>query len=108
MRTRPSNAFCKTMSCPSGHELLAYHLTKLPDNERPAIEAHLDQCEFCGAELQLLETFPQADLCCCDETADLPAPLRRLAEAIMGGGDPALRALLENGLESEAAVTGKR
>jgi hypothetical protein len=96
------------MACPSGHELLAYHLTKLPDTQRPGIETHLDQCEFCGAELQLLESFPQADLCCCDETAALPAPLRRLAEAIMGGGDPTLRTLFEGSHEIEAAGSGKR
>jgi hypothetical protein len=89
------------MACPSGHELLDYHLTKLTKARRPAVEHHLDKCEFCCAELQLLESFPQDDICYCDESADLPAPLRRLAEALIHGGAPTLRAAFGEAMENE-------
>lgn len=101
MRTRPDNSFCKTLTCPSDHDLLEFHLSALPTNQIRIIKEHLDHCEFCSAEMQLLESFPQADLCCCDETADLPAPLRRLAEALIGRGEPSLRALYEIAPERE-------
>lgn len=95
MITRPANSFRKTLACPSDHDLLAFHLANLPQEQVTMVSDHLRQCDFCAAELQLLESFPQADLCCCDESATLPAPLRRLAEALIGRGEPSLRALYE-------------
>jgi hypothetical protein len=101
MLTRPVNSFRKTLACPSDHDLLEFHLTDLPINQMRIVKEHLGQCEFCSAEMHLLESFPQADLCCCDETAVLPAALRRLAEALMGRGAPSLRALYEIAPERE-------
>ena len=108
MKTRSANTFCKTMACPSGQDLLSFHLTSLPAERRETVARHLDQCDFCGAEFQLLENFPQGDLSGCDKPAELPAPLRRLAEALFHGDGASIRTLFDSSPDSEAVSSTER
>ena len=73
--------FCKTARCPSSQVLLAYRQRAGSITERVVIEKHLRECEFCNAELQLLERHryyierPAI--------AEMPSHLRRLAERLL-------------------------
>ncbi|MEO6394125.1 MAG: hypothetical protein ABIP75_19885 [Pyrinomonadaceae bacterium] len=96
------------MACPSGQELLAFHLASLTSERRETVSRHLDQCDFCGAELQLLENFPQGDLSGCDKPGDLPAPLRRLAEALFHGDGATIRALFDSSPDSKTVASTER
>jgi hypothetical protein len=74
-------AFRKKVSCPSSQTLLVFQRSHLGYEERACIETHLTTCDFCNAELQLL-TFHHSD----PEVyafAEMPAPLRRLAEGLL-------------------------
>ena len=77
----PLDIFAKSASCPCANELLAFLQLRLQPRQTELIEAHLNQCDFCRAELHLLERFP-----CEPEAvavAELPASLRVLAESIL-------------------------
>lgn len=76
--------FCKTARCPTSQVLLAYRQSFMNPNDRLCVEQHLASCDFCSAEVyflgrHLLEpeeyTF-----------AEMPRPLRRLAEDLLKGG----------------------
>jgi hypothetical protein len=74
--------FRKQTSCPSSEMLLCYRTKDLPAEQRAWVTLHLDACEFCGAELQLLmEHRPIEEEC---PVAEMPLNLRHLAEAILG------------------------
>jgi hypothetical protein len=47
------------------------------------IAAHLDACEFCGAEMQLLSRFPPPTNALPFVAYSMPHSLRRLAEDIL-------------------------
>jgi hypothetical protein len=74
-------AFRKRVSCPSSQTLLAFRRSHLSCEDRTRIESHLAICDFCNAELQLL-TFHHSDH---EEYAfaEMPTPLRRLAEGLL-------------------------
>lgn len=63
--------------------LLDYRKSQVTPTEKAWVGAHLDYCEFCNAELPLLDRCP-AEL---EETAfsEIPRELRRLAEELMRG-----------------------
>lgn len=64
--------------------LLTYRRFGLESELDARVAAHLDICEFCCAELQLLTECPQAE----EEFAKpvtIPLPLRRLAEELLAG-----------------------
>jgi len=73
--------FCKTTRCPSSETLLRYRGRRLPIEGRATVEIHLEQCEFCSAELQLLKRHRNE----LDEyrAVEMPAQLRRLAEDLL-------------------------
>jgi len=53
-RSFPAQHFAKRSHCPSAENLLRSRRERLPGGERAAIEIHLNACDFCSAELQLL------------------------------------------------------
>lgn len=81
---RPSsseNKFCKTARCPSSQSLLRYHRHRLAIADRAEIDIHLQGCDFCNAELQLLmrhrsnaEEYRQVEM---------PGQLRKFAEDLL-------------------------
>ncbi|MDQ3818994.1 MAG: hypothetical protein M3362_15140, partial [Acidobacteriota bacterium] len=46
--------FCKRATCPSSQTLLAYTTQELAREQMVNVEEHLDACDFCCAEFQLL------------------------------------------------------
>ena len=58
MRSLSTATFRKQRSCPSSRALLGYHDATLARRAERLVAEHLDSCDFCGAELQLLSKFP--------------------------------------------------
>ncbi|MEJ7617085.1 MAG: hypothetical protein WKF30_09035 [Pyrinomonadaceae bacterium] len=50
--------FCKLISCPPSETLFAYRSGQASQAMRERLSSHLAECEFCGAELQLLDSCP--------------------------------------------------
>ena len=74
--------FCKRATCPSSEILLSYRTCGLTAERMVWVAAHLDECDFCGAELQLLtEHAPAPEEECA--LADMPPHLRWLAESLL-------------------------
>jgi hypothetical protein len=73
--------FRKRVSCPSSQALLAFQRSDLGYEDDSRIETHLEFCDFCNAELQLLTVHH----CEPEEYtfAEMPAPLRCLAEGLL-------------------------
>ena len=86
--------FCKTPLCPTSQALLAYCLD-LATKDHVSIETHLTSCDFCGAELQLLNRY------CGDAEEylfeEMPSPLRRLAEDLLKNSAGTIRGFAEFG-----------
>lgn len=82
MRTTSVTVFCKQAACPSAETLLSFQAQEFGCEEAEWITEHLCQCEFCGAELQLLSEHKAEE----EEyrATEIPAPLRSLAEALLG------------------------
>jgi hypothetical protein len=77
--------FRKTNVCPSSKTLLYFRTEKLSTEVTTLVEYHLNQCEFCRAELMLLAHHrrPAKN----DERApEIPMNLRILAESILCHG----------------------
>lgn len=77
----PLNIFAKSATCPSAEGLLAFSKSVIAPAQTQLVAAHLDECDFCRAELQLLESFP-----CKPEAvavAEMPPSVRLLAESIL-------------------------
>lgn len=75
-------AFRKQITCPPAEMLLAHRTGKLAPPASMTIHAHLIDCEFCGAEAQLLKRCPSgvaAEECAATE---IPPHLRLLFEQI--------------------------
>ncbi len=79
-------AFRKRVSCPSSQTLLTFRRSHFSYEDSARIESHLAICDFCNAELQLL-TLHHSDP---EEYAfaEMPTPLRRLAEGLLGTSVP--------------------
>ena len=77
----PVNIFCKSAHCPTSETLLDFLRSGVSRREKAFVEEHLAFCEFCSAELQLLERYRYG----AKETvvAEMPAHLRRLAEELL-------------------------
>jgi hypothetical protein len=73
--------FCKTERCPTSQALLAYDRWYLTTNDHASIQSHLASCDFCNAELQLLNRYPEDT----EEYSfvEMPSQLRRLAEDLL-------------------------
>ncbi len=76
--------FCKSEDCPTSEDLLAFQIGDTPLGEGAGIRKHLVVCEFCSAEVEFYESYPQADDREESIAADaMPRPLYELAEALL-------------------------
>src|SRR5258708_31423464 len=73
--------FNKTVGCPSSQDLLDYDQAGLGSAHSQRIGAHLADCDFCNAELQLLNRYQNTQ----DEYSfvEMPLQLRGLAERLL-------------------------
>ena len=77
--------FRKREDCPASQRLLAYQMGDIEGKDSRTIGKHLMVCEFCSAEVEFYERFPQA----ADEpeetleSVSMPKPLYDLAEALL-------------------------
>ncbi|MDM7923308.1 MAG: hypothetical protein QUS14_13500 [Pyrinomonadaceae bacterium] len=78
-------SFCKNEDCPPSQDLLAFLDGGISLNDGVGIRRHLSVCEFCSAELDFYERYPQADEPLEIESPKMPEPLLELAEALMPG-----------------------
>ena len=76
-----ASLFRKSVGCPTSQALLAYRRSLMTSDELVYIESHLESCDFCSAELQLLTRYRSE----AEEYsfAEMPAQLRRLAEDLL-------------------------
>ena len=80
-RSRAQLTFCKTVGCPASSTLLSYRSEKLSAEIAALVRSHLNECEFCNAELPLLAHHKSAGRA--PRTPEMPASLRILAESIL-------------------------
>ena len=77
--------FRKREDCPTSLRLVAYQAGDVEREEGRTIGKHLAACEFCSAEVEFYERYPQS----ADEPEETPAqvsmpkPLYDLAEALL-------------------------
>ena len=82
MRTSNTTfAFRKTAACPASATLLSYRCDNLPAEIAEQVKGHLEECDFCNAELPLLAHHTPAGAV--PTTPEIPMDLRILAEAIL-------------------------
>lgn len=93
-------AFCKRATCPSSETLLSYRTCGLEAERMIWVASHLDECDFCGAEMQLLSEHAPAEIEECARTA-MPPHLRWLAESLLSATTHNLEALTETICEKE-------
>lgn len=76
--------FCKNEDCPTSEDLLAFQTGDMPVAEGITIRRHLAACEFCTAEVEFYETYPESGSADEQPEADsMPTPLFELAEALL-------------------------
>jgi hypothetical protein len=76
--------FIKQPGCPASAALRAYGANTVSFLARAGIAAHLDACEFCGAELSLLtQLAPSAEPRAEIELPPLPLALRLFAQSAL-------------------------
>jgi hypothetical protein len=75
-----AKAFTKTRVCPSSDDISS---RRLPPGKSDQIARHIAGCDFCAAEQSLLSAYSQTTGEY--ESAEMPAHLRRLAEALLMG-----------------------
>lgn len=73
--------FCKSLNCPSSHQLLAYQVGDVSRSLFEEINRHTESCEFCEAEIEFYEHYPQSVETV--QTEKIPSPLFELAEALL-------------------------
>jgi anti-sigma factor RsiW len=77
-------AFRKHKTCPTTDVLVLYSGSELTRGRRERVERHLGNCDFCGAEMQLLSKhYAHGDATACPAPREIPQHLRRLAEELM-------------------------
>lgn len=79
--------FTKQATCPSSKRLLEYRLTCLAPEMSKLVEWHLDQCDFCWAEMNMLVhhvALSKQE----GRPPSMPVNLRVLAEALLLGRKP--------------------
>jgi hypothetical protein len=96
-----ATAFCKKATCPSSETLLTYRTSSLAVEQTLRVEAHLDECDFCGAEFQLLAEHVPTDEE--EECAfvDIPSNLRCLAQSLLTANWLHIESLGETAFEKE-------
>ena len=73
--------FKKTAACPASATLLSFRCNNLPADAATTVREHLDECDFCSAELPLLAHHQPVTGS--QRTPDIPMDLRILAESIL-------------------------
>lgn len=81
MSSLAGSEFEKGRQCPSSEVLLSYRQPDLTRGQTSQVASHLDRCEFCSAELQLLSKYPSTRES--HESPPMPENLRALAEALL-------------------------
>lgn len=84
MKAYRTTIFCKKLTCPSSQTLLSYGAASLATELKTKVTTHLADCDFCGAELQLLTRHAPLATERYEQTK-MPAPLRYLAESLLFG-----------------------
>ena len=89
MESSGVGSFTKQVACPSSKRLLEYRLGKLATELSQLVEWHLEECDFCWAEIKLLVHHnggknPKED----SRTPAMPVNLRVLAEALLFSHKP--------------------
>jgi hypothetical protein len=77
----PVNIFRKSAHCPASQTLLEYRHNEVTLSQKAWVEAHLDYCDFCDAELHLLDHYrdePEESV-----PGQIPPALRQLAEILL-------------------------
>lgn len=74
--------FCKHKTCPSAEMLLGYTQATIGRELRQQMSAHLDDCDFCDAEMYLLSKFPPTGAATY-QAVKIPRSLYRLAKDIL-------------------------
>lgn len=83
MRTSTTTLeFRKTAACPASATLLSFLCNNLPAGAATSVKEHLEECDFCGAELPLLAHHQP--VIGANRTPEIPKDLRILAESILG------------------------
>lgn len=76
--------FCKNEDCPTSEDLLAFQIGDMTVTEGATIRRHLAACEFCSAEVEFYESYPESGETDEQVEADsIPSPLYELAEALL-------------------------
>ena len=92
-------SFCKRATCPSSETLLLYGANTISSGQRVWVEEHIECCDFCGAELQLIkEHIPGEEPYVLSE---IPLSLRHLAESLLKGDSPGLDSIFDPSLEKQ-------
>ena len=73
--------FRKTAACPASATLLSLLCNNLPAEAATTVKQHLEECDFCSAELPLLAHHKP--LRGTQRTPEIPKDLRILAESIL-------------------------
>ena len=94
-------AFCKRATCPSAETLLAYGVCSLEAERTVLVAAHLDKCDFCAAELQLLAHHAPLAEEWESPIAEMPLNLRCLAQSILTSDWLSIESLSEPACEKE-------
>jgi hypothetical protein len=92
--------FCKQAACPSSETLVSYQACALATEQRIRVASHLCECDFCGAEAQLLRAHPPVEAETCALT-DMPSNLRWLAQSMLSKNLINIEALAETSCEKE-------
>ena len=97
--------FKKREDCPTSQHLLAYQLGDVEGEMGRTIGKHLGTCEFCSAEVEFYERYPQS----AEESDEplqevsMPRPLYELAEALLNkNSDSSSMEKIINELEAPA------
>ncbi|HYX40960.1 MAG TPA: hypothetical protein VE821_04645 [Pyrinomonadaceae bacterium] len=77
--------FAKQSNCPATKTLLDYSDDALPVLVRQSIEAHLTNCEFCAAEVELLDRHRPQTAAPTDAAPPVPLAVRLLAQTLLPG-----------------------
>lgn len=95
-----TKVFCKRATCPSSETLLTYRMQDLAAEQVVWVKAHLGECDFCGAEFQLLTEHASAEEEECT-LVEMPSSLRCLAQSLLTADWLHLESLGETAFEKE-------
>jgi hypothetical protein len=73
--------FCKSPKCTSSETLLSFQKGEISGKASQKIEKHLEGCEFCAAEVEFYNRYPQSEEIAA--TVEIPIPLYELAKALL-------------------------